>query len=68
MILGGISSWGKYKHTESGRICEVRDSELQVKAGSSWRTYVSYVMDDATGATFAVPLDDFRKRFERIET
>lgn len=70
MILGPIEQYyGRYKHLETGREVEILDANLQVKTDREWQTCVHYqVKDDKEAyAKFAVPVDDFRKRFERVE-
>lgn len=67
MVLGGINSWGEYQHIESGRIVEVHNAELQVKTERYWQTSILYsCKDDESRNMFAVPVDDFRKRFTKI--
>lgn len=65
MLLGPIETWKRYKHRESGRLCEVRDIDLQAKlTGTNWTNCVRYVMVDKPGAEFSVSTDHFRKSFD----
>lgn len=65
MILGEIQTYYvKYLHKETGRLVEVVNASLQVKTDRHWQTCIVYRPEDANGNEFAVPVDDFRKRFE----
>lgn len=67
MITHQLSRYERFVHVESGKEVVIRNAELQVKTDRNWQTCVEYsLLDDSKGASFAVPVDDFRKRFAEI--
>jgi hypothetical protein len=71
MILGEIRTFTNYRHVETGRIVEVHSTTLHVKTDRHWQTSVMYSpldrkSDFGFSPMFAVPVDDFRLRFEEI--
>lgn len=70
MITGPVERYTEYRHKETGRIVEVHNPHLQVKiennfgGNANWITCVQYQPRDQVDASFAVPVDDFRKKFD----
>ncbi len=67
MILGPVSGYHKYQHIETGTILQTNGTELLIKVDREWQQAVVYYdPEDANHQQFAVPIDDFRRRFQEV--